>query len=130
MTDQLVHYILVRRDLPTGAACAQIVHAAGDSMADFIDYTWPAMPGKRTIAVVLGVRDQKSLRYYQRRLIEAEISIIPIIENEGFLGGQLTAIGVVPTFDRERVRKVLKKLQPLQEFTGRYPDEAEEKPLL
>lgn len=35
MTSDLTHYIIVRRDLPFGVACAQIAHAAGESFFAF-----------------------------------------------------------------------------------------------
>ena len=111
MSTPLIHYILIRRDISTGAACAQIVHAAGESAAGFL---WMLPP--RTIAVVLGVRDEKELRRYHKKLVKAEIPIFPIIENEGFLAGQMTAIGIVPIHDREKVRSVVKKLMPLSSF--------------
>ena len=112
----LTHYILIRKDIPTGAATAQIVHAAGESF-----YLFGANTGFRksvggTVAVVLGVRDERALKYYARRLRDAEINAIVIKENSGPLAGQFTAIGVFPTRDRESVRKVLKKLMPLKEF--------------
>lgn len=109
----LVHYIIVRRDMPTGAACAQITHAAGESACYCMWY----LP-KDTIAVVLGVRDEKQLKYYAKRLVKAKIEHIQVNENAGPLAGQMTAVGVVPTRNREAVFKVLKKLNPLREFEG------------
>ena len=69
------------------------------------------------MAVVLGVRDEKQLKYYERRLTKAGISHVAINENAGFAAGQMTAIGVIPTEDRAKVFKVLKKLNPISELS-------------
>jgi hypothetical protein len=111
----LTHYIIVRKDMPTGAACAQITHAAGESFF----YYKPKRLGlleEGTVAVVLGVENQNCLKYYAKRLRQAGIKFVMIRENEGPLANQVTAIGVVPTEDRETVRAVLKRVPLLDEF--------------
>lgn len=114
----LTHYILIRRDIPAGHACAQITHAAGESFWFYAHWGGHRHFPEGTVAVVLGVRNERALRYYAKRLSDAEVPFLTIVENAGLLAGQMTAIGVIPTADREKVFKVLKKLQPVREFDG------------
>lgn len=99
--------------MPLGVVCAQVTHAAGDSAVGFSLQRWYQGP---VTAVVLGVRDEKQLKYYWRRLEKAEISHTLVVEDAGPFAGQATAIGVMPTEDREKVFKVLKKLNPLSDL--------------
>lgn len=105
--------------MPLGHVCAHVAHAAGESFyyyAQLIqnpDAGLPNIIGSGTVAVVLGVRDEKSLRYYAKRLYKQGIRYDLIIENAGPFAGQATAIGVIPTADRAKVFKVLKKLNPI-----------------
>ena len=116
----LTHYIIVRRDMPLGVVCAQVTHAAGESFyiyGERVNEPYEPLDIEGTVAVVLGVRNEKSLLYYHKRLYKARIAHIPILENAGPFAGQYTAIGVLPTTDRASVRSVLKKLMPLSDLT-------------
>jgi len=114
----LTHYIIVRRDMPLGVVCAQVTHAAGESFARTC--LWDNTVGSHnlpgTVAIVLGARDEKQLKYYERRLEKAGVDYTAIHENAGFAAGQMTAIGCWPTEDRAKVFKVLKKLNPISEL--------------
>lgn len=77
-----VHYVIVRRDLPSGIAGAMIVHAAGE--------TGPAPPG--TIAILLRVADENELLAVAKLVKGAHM----IIECEGPYAGQALAFGVPP----------------------------------
>lgn len=114
----LTHYILIRRDLTTGAGCAQITHAAGESFADYCADRWLDDIPRGTVAVVLGVRSERALREWQRRFNDHGIPYRAIWENAGPYANQLTAIGCWPTDDRERIRKVVRHLMPLKQFEG------------
>ena len=95
------HYVIVRRDLPIGLKVAQVVHAAGESS--------PRMP-TGTIAVVLETEDEQGLKEVQKSLESSDIRHKSIIEGEGEYEGQLMAIGLEPTRDRSRIKKVTSSL--------------------
>ncbi len=86
--DPLCHYVIARVDLPLGAAAAQIVHAAGESVAG------PVPAG--TFAVVLGVADEGALQALAARLVAAAVPHSIIVETDGNWAGQMMAIGVTP----------------------------------
>jgi peptidyl-tRNA hydrolase len=88
----MIHYVLVRRDLPLGVVCAQITHAAGESFAASM------FKGdiSGTIAVVLGVDDKEELHNARRRLKRLQVPHVPIYEPDAPWHGQLMAIGLVP----------------------------------
>lgn len=46
----LTHYVIIRRDLPVGVMCAQIVHAAGESFAAYVAHL--SGGGERRLAPV------------------------------------------------------------------------------
>jgi peptidyl-tRNA hydrolase len=92
--------VVVREDLPKGVLAAHVAHAAGES--------GPAPPG--SIAVVLGVPNEAELLAIDARLTARGVSHVLIREDVGPYQDQATAIGLVPTSDRARVRKVLSSL--------------------
>ncbi len=91
----LAHYVIVRADLPHGSQVAQAIHAAGESVSG------PVQSG--TIAVALAARDRAHLEELAQRLVDASIPHKVILECDG----EPMAIGVEPTRDRQKVRKVL-----------------------
>lgn len=98
----MVHYIIVRSDLPHGVQVAQTAHAAGESAG------FPLPDG--TIVVALGVPDEGALKRVARALGEHSLTHKLIVENEGPWAGQAMALGVTPTTDRAAVRKVTSHL--------------------
>lgn len=88
LSEPLVHYIVVREDLPRGLQAAQITHAAGESS--------PGNLSAGTHAVVLGVRDTASLEEVARRLARAGVAHVRIEEPDPPWDGALLAIGLVP----------------------------------
>lgn len=98
---QLVHYVIVRGDLPTGLKVANAVHAAGES-SDRV----PA----GTIAVALQAQDADHLDALAEELDELDISHAVVVEGEGDFAGQPMAIGLEPLDDRARARRVLSSL--------------------
>lgn len=100
--DDLNHYVIVRRDLSCGLQAANIVHAAGESADPKPE------PGCR--AVALHAKHEVHLRAIQARLFEAGIDHSCVVEGDGPHAGQLMAIGVLPSRERERIREVLGKL--------------------
>lgn len=88
----------MRRDLPLGDICAQIIHAVGET----IEVPHPP----QTIAVALGVKDSDELLEYHKRLNRAGIKHKLIAECDG----ELMGIGCVPTQDRAKIRKVVSSL--------------------
>lgn len=88
--------MIVRADLPHGAQVAQTIHAVGESHGGL---THP--PG--TVAVALAARDQAHLLELHKLLVEREIPCVLICECDG----EPMAIGLRPTQDRRRIRKVL-----------------------
>jgi CTP:molybdopterin cytidylyltransferase MocA len=94
----LIHYVIVRADLPIGMQVAQIVHAAGEST--------PIRVPVGTHSVALHARDEPHLREVAQRLLRAQIDHHIVLESDG----HAMAIGIAPTTDRARVRKVVSSL--------------------
>jgi peptidyl-tRNA hydrolase len=84
----------------------QITHAAGESSTGNLP--------EGTFAVVLAVPDIKSLLQVKRDLDEAEIPHKLICEPDLPYNGAPTCVGLVPTTDRRRVRRVLGRLPLLK----------------
>lgn len=108
MSEPWYHYVIVREDMPKGAQFAQVLHAAGESAA----LLGCPLPGD-VRAVVLGAKDAAELRATAMKLSDAGIIAQLIMETEGGLAGQPTAIGVVPG-SRDRVRPALAHLRILR----------------
>lgn len=89
----LYHYVIVRADLPTGFAMAQVVHAAGESALG------GAVPDG-TNAVVLEARDEAHLREIFAKLEAKRLSPFLICEPDAPYHGQATAIGLPPRIGR------------------------------
>ena len=94
----VAHYVIVRADLPHGSQVAQTIHAAGESTPRRL------LPG--TIAVALHARDRDHLACIGDDLDRAGLANHRVVESDG----ELMAIGLEPTTDRNAVRKVLSKL--------------------
>lgn len=81
---------------------AQIVHAAGES----VQFEIPT----GTNAIVLEVANEYTLRSIARKLQLSGIAHITIQEPDPPYGGQVTAIGVVPTTDKSKLKRILGEL--------------------
>lgn len=111
------HYIIIREDLSIGQIGAQIAHAAGE--------TGPAVPG--THAVVLSVRNERELEEVSARLYRIEVEHHLVIEENG----EMMAIGLYPTKNRDRFKVVTDKLSLLGDGDDkRYKPEKTERELL
>lgn len=100
---RLYHYVIVRSDLPHGVQVAQTIHAAGESCEG------PLPSG--TYAVALAVPDEPSLREVARRLWDSQVPHKVITEPDPPYNGQAMSIGIFPTTDRDRVRRVTSHLR-------------------
>lgn len=96
----------MRDDLPRGFLASQIVHAAGE--------TSPGGLPEGTYAVVLAVTGIKELLDVRNALEDAGIPYKLICEPDAPFNGAPTAIGLMPTRDRRKVRKVLGRLPLLK----------------
>jgi hypothetical protein len=100
----LIHYVVVRADLPRGIQSAAIVHAAGESAAAWLaeqfkaDLLEPAYIGlpQETHAVVLTVPDQSALLAVSRRLDMARVRHCPIDEPDAPYSGAWLSLGLFP----------------------------------
>jgi peptidyl-tRNA hydrolase len=86
--DPLTHYVIVREDLPPGAAAAQLVHAAGESS--------PGNLKAGTFAIVLSVPDEVTLLRLAERLLQAGLARHVVFESDPPYQGQAMAIGLQP----------------------------------
>jgi hypothetical protein len=93
----LSHYCIIREDLDLGLKAAYLIHAAGESS------TGTLPPNTR--AVALAARDEEHLRVLEDLLKRAEVDHHAVWEDE-----QLFAIGIEPTADLDRLRKVTSNL--------------------
>ena len=98
----LYHYVIVRADLPHGVQLAQTIHATGESCEG------PLPSG--TYAIALAARDEDHLLEIADRLWDAEIPHKVIVEPDAPHNGDAMAIGIFPTRDRDRVRRVTSDL--------------------
>lgn len=102
MKQTLHHYVIVREDLPLGVQFAQAIHAAGESCEG------PLPSG--TYAYALGVRDEAHLEQIIARLWDAAIPYTVVCEPDPPYLDAPMAIGIWPTSDREKVRRVTSDL--------------------
>lgn len=98
VNDPLVHYCVVRRDIPFGVQAAQLVHAAGESS--------PGNLPTSTYAVALTCRDEAELHQLAIKLDAAGISFKLIREPDAPYFGELMAIGIRP-IQKSKVRRYL-----------------------
>jgi hypothetical protein len=99
----LHHYIIVRKDLPSGTKLAQTGHASGESAMR------PLPEG--TFLYVLHADDEDHLLRLAEKLRKSACPHIVVREPDEPFHGAATAIGCVPTLDRKRIQKVTKGLQ-------------------
>lgn len=98
---ELIHYILVRRDLPFGTTLAMVGHAAADSVEVWAR-SWFRYKRKHEpiTMVILGVEDYKALVKANVKLAIDGLKAIPIVDTfvrDGEeIGPQLLAIGIEP----------------------------------
>ena len=98
--------MVVRADLPRGFLASQIVHAAGE--------TSPGGLPEGTYAIVLAVHGIRELLTVRANLEAAGIPHKLICEPDAPYNGAPTAIGLVPTQDRRKIRKILGRLPLLK----------------
>lgn len=80
--------MIVRKDLPLGILCANLVHAAGESS--------PGNLPEGTHAVVLMVPDEVALVAVVRELEKSGVACRRIVESDHPYVGQTMAVGVCP----------------------------------
>ncbi|HVI40685.1 MAG TPA: hypothetical protein VM577_08495, partial [Anaerovoracaceae bacterium] len=107
----LVHYIVVRRDLPLGVCAAMITHAAGESGALYMDPYDGRFRG--ATAVVLEAKNEGILKADAAYFRNNGIRHVEVHESGGPYHGQLMAIGLVPD-DREILAPKLSTFQTLK----------------
>lgn len=109
----LIHYIIVRRDLPLGTLAAMITHAAGESGYLYSDGIGGVFTG--ATAVVLEVKSELLLYRAATLLRNFNCRHVEIVENSGVYEGQLMALGLVP-IDRAEIGNLLEKFQTLKKL--------------
>lgn len=126
----LVHYIIVRRDLPLGTMAAMITHAAGESAARYrgnSDSTFYTGDDDTTfmgsVAVVLGVDSVAQLLKTSHKLNAANIPYVGVEESSPPYDGAYMALGLVP-IERDKVSNLLKDLQTLKTLI--LPDDVDD----
>jgi len=98
----LTHYVVVRSDIPIGAASAQIVHAAGESSSGNLP--------PNTFAVVLAADSEDVILKLSAQLYLQNIKHIVVREPDAPWYNQAMAIGVYPQL-RENVRRAFRHLR-------------------
>lgn len=102
--------MIARTDLPLGFLAAQVVHAAGESSTGNLP--------RDTHAVVLAVPHEGALLEASRRLTAGCIPHVMIREPDAPWCGAATALGVLPTVERARVRRALSSLPLLRSLSS------------
>jgi peptidyl-tRNA hydrolase len=121
------HYIIVRRDLQfpsgkklvhktgvgsnVGVVAAQVTHAAGESFAMFVlnevhNYSKRLKNLSGTIAVVLGVPNERALKAVEKKLLLFGIRHVAVREPDAPWNGQLMAIGLYPREHCNQLRRL------------------------
>ena len=115
----MIHYLLIRRDLPFGTCLAQLAHAAGNSVGEWMVNKPPLITewADPMTVVVLGVRNQRVLLSWIRRLNKQNIKYTVVREPDEPWNGEAMAIGVWPG-EREKLAPVFSELQTYTEFEG------------
>lgn len=112
----IVHYVIVRRDLPLGVMAAMVTHAAGESAVLMDGFTG-------STAVVLAVDNELQLLRCYAKLEAARISLKLIQESDGEFAGQCMAIGVRPQ-ERDYVFPILKNYKLLTNLLDKAEGQA------
>ena len=99
----------MRRDLALGTLAAQLIHAAGASVA----FGSGALPPD-TRAIALMVDDEAGLALLAERLELAAVPHVAIREPDPPWSGALMAIGLSPLVDPRAARRVLARLPLLR----------------
>lgn len=81
---------------------AQLVHAAGESVSSRLS--------TGTHAIVLGIESESQLRTLANKLEQLKIPHKLIVEVDAPYTGQATAIGIEPTCDRKKIRRLISNL--------------------
>lgn len=109
----LMHYVIVRRDLPLGVVCAMITHAAGESASLYEDPYDGRFRG--ATAVVLEAKDEVHLELIQEYLTANKIQHVAVHEAGGPYSGRFLAIGLVPA-ERETLAAKMREFQCLKKL--------------
>lgn len=100
--NQLRHYVVIRKDLPSGVKLAQTIHAAGESVK------FPVVSG--TYAYALEVDDERALLDLSQKMSADGIQHRLICEPDEPYCGQAMAIGCEPTRDATKIRRLTRHL--------------------
>lgn len=132
----MVHYLIIRRDLPFGVTLAQLAHAAANSMADYIVAKTEDADGmfygtifpeyKGMTVVVLGVRSLNRLRKAAYRLEAKGVKHTIVREPDQPWNGQMMAVGIWPHEDTPEFRAEFENYELYKKWEGE--DEQEEEP--
>ncbi len=98
----LYHYVIVRSDLPHGVQVAQTIHAAGESAQGCLP--------EGTYAVALHVAGETELESLITKLWAAKVPYVAVKETSGEFEGQVMAVGICPSRDRDSIRKYVSSL--------------------
>ena len=107
----LVHYIIVRRDLPLGVMAAMVTHAAGESGAIYRDPLDGRFRG--ATAVVLGAKNQDAILDALVYMDKKNIQHVAVVESGAPYDGQFMAIGIVPG-NRDKLGPLMAEFQVLK----------------
>lgn len=109
----LIHYILVRKDLPLGVMAAMVTHAAGESAALHENF-------RGCVACVLEAKNESALKEAIKTFELADLQYVVVSEPSPPYDGAFMAIGVVPG-ERDTLSPIMKSFQCLKSL-----DEPEE----
>lgn len=107
----LIHYVIVRNDLPLGILAAMVSHAAGESAHSYADPYDGRFRG--ATAVVLEVKDELNLHKVAMKLRDCAVAHVEIVEGAEPYANQLMAVGVVPG-ERKDLEGFFKGFQTLK----------------
>lgn len=101
----LYHYCIVRKDIPFGNQCAQLIHAAGESVKDPVPNS--------THAVALHAESEADLIALESSLNTSGVCFVSIREPD--CNNELMAIGLLPQVRTKQLRKFMCKFALIKE---------------
>lgn len=115
--DNVVHYIIVRKDLPFGTTLAMVSHAAANSIIDLISSELVIKVANPLTTVVLGVDNQAALKRLSKRLAWRDVRHTVVKEPDAPYKNAWMALGIWPG-EREDLEPFFTRVQTYRWFEG------------
>lgn len=113
----MIHYIIVRKDLPFGTTLAMVSHAAANSILDVIGSELVIKVADPLTTVVLGVNNEAALKRLSKRLTTRDVQHTVVKEPDKPHHNAWMALGIWPG-EREDLEPFFTRLDTYRWFEG------------